>query len=72
MVTGSHIPADRNGLKFYVPSGEISKVDEQVITGARWGRGPDNAPGALSEESGALEGLGWGCQHSSVACDVMV
>jgi phosphomannomutase len=21
MVTGSHIPADRNGLKFYVPSG---------------------------------------------------
>ena len=25
MVTGSHIPADRNGLKFYVPAGEISK-----------------------------------------------
>src|SRR5690606_12405170 len=22
MVTGSHIPADRNGLKFYLPSGE--------------------------------------------------
>jgi phosphomannomutase len=31
MVTGSHIPADRNGLKFYVPSGEISKADEQAI-----------------------------------------
>lgn len=31
MITGSHIPADRNGLKFYVPSGEISKTDEQAI-----------------------------------------
>lgn len=34
MVTGSHIPADRNGLKFYVPTGEISKSDEQAILGA--------------------------------------
>lgn len=25
MVTGSHIPFDRNGLKFYRPDGEISK-----------------------------------------------
>lgn len=31
MVTGSHIPADRNGLKFYTPTGEISKSDEQAI-----------------------------------------
>jgi phosphomannomutase len=31
MVTGSHIPFDRNGLKFYRPNGEISKADEQVI-----------------------------------------
>ena len=31
MVTGSHIPADRNGLKFYVPSGEVSKTDEAKI-----------------------------------------
>lgn len=31
MVTGSHIPFDRNGLKFYRPDGEISKVEEQVI-----------------------------------------
>ena len=31
MITGSHIPADRNGLKFYVPSGEISKEDETRI-----------------------------------------
>lgn len=31
MVTGSHIPADRNGLKFYTPNGEISKTDETAI-----------------------------------------
>lgn len=31
MVTGSHIPADRNGLKFYTPSGEITKEDEAAI-----------------------------------------
>lgn len=31
MVTGSHIPADRNGLKFYRPDGEITKGDEQSI-----------------------------------------
>lgn len=34
MVTGSHIPADRNGLKFYLPSGEISKGDEAGILAA--------------------------------------
>ena len=28
MVTGSHIPFDRNGIKFYKPDGEISKDDE--------------------------------------------
>ncbi|WP_070970493.1 phosphomannomutase [Vibrio sonorensis] len=31
MVTGSHIPFDRNGLKFYKPDGEISKNDELEI-----------------------------------------
>ncbi|MBB4066428.1 phosphomannomutase [Gellertiella hungarica] len=31
MVTGSHIPADRNGIKFYRPDGEIDKADEQAI-----------------------------------------
>lgn len=31
MVTGSHIPADRNGIKFYRPDGEIDKDDEQAI-----------------------------------------
>ncbi len=31
MVTGSHIPFDRNGLKFYRPDGEITKGDELAI-----------------------------------------
>lgn len=34
MVTGSHIPADRNGLKFYLPTGEISKREEAAIAAA--------------------------------------
>lgn len=35
MVTGSHIPFDRNGLKFYRPDGEITKVDETNILNAK-------------------------------------
>ncbi len=31
MITGSHIPGDRNGLKFYRPDGEIDKSDEKAI-----------------------------------------
>jgi phosphomannomutase len=31
MVTGSHIPADRNGIKFYKPQGEVLKEDEADI-----------------------------------------
>jgi phosphomannomutase len=34
MVTGSHIPFDRNGIKFYAASGEITKADEASIAGA--------------------------------------
>lgn len=34
MVTGSHIPEDRNGLKFYRAQGEIDKRDEQSILAA--------------------------------------
>lgn len=33
MVTGSHIPADRNGLKFYTPQGELTKPEEGAILG---------------------------------------
>ena len=31
MVTGSHIPFDRNGIKFYRTEGEVSKTDEAPI-----------------------------------------
>lgn len=34
MITGSHIPFDRNGIKFYRPDGEITKADEQAILSA--------------------------------------
>lgn len=45
MVTGSHIPADRNGLKFYLASGEISKPEEDTISRLAIGmRLADTAP----------------------------
>jgi phosphomannomutase len=34
VVTGSHIPFDRNGLKFYRADGEITKADEGLIRAA--------------------------------------
>jgi len=34
VVTGSHIPFDRNGIKFYRTGGEISKQDEQAMLDA--------------------------------------
>lgn len=35
MVTGSHIPEDRNGIKFNTPQGEILKNDEAAIRAQR-------------------------------------
>lgn len=34
MVTGSHIPADRNGIKFFKAAGEVLKADEPAIKSA--------------------------------------
>ena len=52
MVTGSHIPDDRNGLKFYRRDGEITKADEAAIT---QGYAPlDAAPVAPEPFDGAL------------------
>ncbi|REG78357.1 hypothetical protein [Marinomonas pollencensis] len=45
MVTGSHIPFDRNGIKFYRPDGEISKADEAAIM-----EGDVSLPTALAEQ----------------------
>ncbi|MBK5566785.1 phosphomannomutase [Ensifer sp. SSB1] len=44
MVTGSHIPADRNGIKFYRPDGEIDKEDEVAISGIADGIAHQIAP----------------------------
>lgn len=58
MVTGSHIPADRNGIKFYRPDGEIDKQDEEAITAeaAAIGDGDiDAAPAKAEDRSGQAE-----------------
>ncbi len=56
MVTGSHIPADRNGLKFYGPAGEITKADEAGITAALVGVDvPDDSATVLDAHAAALE-----------------
>ncbi|KAB2884258.1 MAG: phosphomannomutase, partial [Albidovulum sp.] len=87
MVTGSHIPADRNGLKFYTATGEITKADEAAILAAY--AGDRAAPSARAEPEpsamsayraryvaafgpSALRGLRVGLwQHSSVARDLL-
>ena len=54
MVTGSHIPADRNGLKFYLPGGEVSKADEARIV-AGYAAGAKLArDGGVGDRAGAL------------------
>ncbi len=45
MVTGSHIPFDRNGIKFYLPDGEILKADEKAISATVIGPGPETPAG---------------------------
>lgn len=60
MVTGSHIPADRNGLKFYVPGGEITKADEVAILGGL-GRA---CTGGAAARRGSLETSGdWAARY---------
>ena len=49
MVTGSHIPADRNGLKFYTPAGEITKADEAGILAALPEQAPDGVKGEIED-----------------------
>lgn len=43
MVTGSHNPAEQNGIKFYTPDGELLKRDEAPLraAAARWRGTPD-------------------------------
>lgn len=49
MITGSHIPFDRNGIKFYRPDGEISKADETSIM-----NGLVEVPEFVSEQAAQL------------------
>ena len=87
MVTGSHIPADRNGLKFYVPEGEIGKADEGAILAAL-GRAPSGLTATRRFDGGVggdwaaryrvafglgLEGMRIGVwAHSAVSRDLLV
>ncbi len=87
MVTGSHIPFERNGIKFYRPDGEISKADEVAIADAIVQINSDSPQHALPAiNPAALEryvqryldffpsfrGLRLGVyEHSSVARDVI-
>ncbi|WP_310201497.1 phosphomannomutase [Ancylobacter sp. 3268] len=60
MVTGSHIPEDRNGLKFYLPSGEIDKAAEERIL--NWhARLSLSAMPAVSAKAGRIEALAEYC-----------
>lgn len=88
MVTGSHIPADRNGLKFYTPAGEITKDHEAGILAALGGQidtaaGPDivqnTTAGAayifrfVTSYGRALTGLRIGVySHSAVGRDMLL
>ncbi|WP_417529243.1 phosphomannomutase [Marinomonas shanghaiensis] len=49
MITGSHIPFDRNGIKFYRPDGEISKADETSIM-----EGTVAVPESVTEQAAQL------------------
>lgn len=49
VITGSHIPFDRNGIKFYRAEGEISKTDEERITAAAVSIPSFLSPYSLSE-----------------------
>ena len=49
MITGSHIPFDRNGIKFYRPDGEISKADETSIM-----NGLVEVPESVAEQAAQL------------------
>lgn len=53
MVTGSHIPANRNGLKFYDLAGEITKVRESEINQRVAAMGDRPVADAHAVQSGA-------------------
>ncbi len=56
MVTGSHIPDDRNGIKFNTPHGEVLKDDEAAIR-AQSVRVPDGLFDSAGTFSAAVDAL---------------
>lgn len=54
MVTGSHIPFDWNGIKFYGPSGEITKADEKAILNCPMPKGTAKACVPLPEADSSI------------------
>ncbi|MDQ2643941.1 MAG: mannose-6-phosphate isomerase, class I [Myxococcota bacterium] len=58
MVTGSHIPFDRNGIKFYRPIGEVTKQDEtpilRAVANARRSEYLRDAASSIFDDSGML------------------
>lgn len=61
MITGSHIPVDRNGLKFYTSRGEISKPEEAAILAAL------DTPAAPAATPGARTDAGTAATDAYVA-----
>jgi phosphomannomutase len=60
MITGSHIPADRNGIKFYRADGEIDKQDElqiSAIAAELAETAIDATPGTAHDRAKAANGL---------------
>ncbi|WP_413294121.1 phosphomannomutase [Bdellovibrio sp. HCB185ZH] len=54
MITGSHIPADRNGIKFYLTSGETLKQDDEKIFAIYEGLKKENYKQELFDSHGAF------------------
>ena len=55
MVTGSHIPYDRNGIKFNLPTSEILKQDEQAITEYHSKNSSRDSAASLFKKNGSLK-----------------
>ena len=55
VVTGSHIPFDRNGIKFYREDGEITKTDEQAMLDSLIGLPKNLVCAALPARDSAVE-----------------
>lgn len=55
IVTGSHIPFDRNGIKFYRAEGEITKADEAAMLETEVQLPDDGVPARLPEADPAAE-----------------